>query len=82
MFNLGTGKPQSVLQVVAAFKKASGRDIPYEVAPRRPGDVAASFAIPTKAKEILGWEAQLGLERMCEDSWRWVSMNPKGYQTA
>ena len=65
--------------MIAAFKKASGKDIPFEMGPRRPGDVAASFAIPAKAKEVLGWEAGLGLERMCEDSWRWVSQNPKGY---
>ena len=82
VFNLGTGKPSSVLDVVAAFKKASGKDIPYSLGPRRPGDVAASYALPDKAKAQLGWEAALGLDRMCEDSWRWVSHNPDGYGAA
>ena len=79
LFNLGTGKPSSVLQVIAAYERASGARIPYEVGPRRPGDVASSYAIPDKAEAELGWKAQLGLDRMCEDSWRWVSHNPAGY---
>lgn len=79
VFNLGTGKPSSVLQVIAAYERASGVHIPYEIGPRRPGDVASSFALPDKAAAELGWSAKFGLDRMCEDSWRWVSANPDGY---
>jgi UDP-glucose 4-epimerase len=78
--NLGTGRGYSVLEVVAAYAAASGRAVPYEVKPRRPGDVAACYADPALARELLGWRAQLGLPRMCEDSWRWQSMNPKGFE--
>lgn len=78
--NLGTGKPQSVLQVVAAFEKANGVKVPYKIAPRRPGDVAACYADPSLAKKLFGWEAKLGIEDMCRDSWRWQSQNPKGYK--
>jgi UDP-glucose 4-epimerase len=78
--NLGTGRGYSVLEVVAAFAAASGRAVPYDVKPRRPGDVAACYADPALARELLGWQAQLDLARMCEDSWRWQSMNPKGFE--
>jgi UDP-glucose 4-epimerase len=78
--NLGTGRGCSVLEVVAAFATASGRDVPFVVMPRRPGDVAACYADPGLARELLGWSARHDLARMCEDSWRWQSMNPKGYE--
>ena len=71
-YNLGTGNGYSVLQIVKAFEKASGRPVPYEIAPRRPGDIAACFADPKKAREELGWEAQYGIDEMCADSWRYV----------
>jgi UDP-glucose 4-epimerase len=77
--NLGTGQGYSVLDVVKAYAAASGREIPYQVVPRRPGDVAACYADPTLARELLGWQARLGLQRMCADSWRWQSMNPQGF---
>ena len=80
VYNLGTGTGYSVLQVVAAFEAASGRTIPYEIKPRRPGDIAACWADPAKAKAELGWVAQRDLRVMCEDSWRWQSLNPNGYQ--
>ena len=78
--NLGTGRGYSVLEVVAAFAAASGRAVPYEIKPRRPGDVAACFADPTLARDLLGWQAQHDLQRMCADSWRWQSMNPQGFE--
>jgi UDP-glucose 4-epimerase len=78
--NLGTGRGCSVLEVVAAYAAASGREIPFDVVPRRPGDVAACWADPTLADVLLGWRAQHDLARMCADSWRWQSMNPKGYE--
>ena len=77
--NLGTGQGYSVLDVVAAFEKASGQPVPYRVGPRRPGDVAACFADPDYAKKMLGWSAENDLESMCRDSWRWQSANPMGY---
>ena len=77
--NLGTGKGYSVLDMVQAFEKASGKTVPYKIAPRRAGDIAKCFANPSYAKEILGWEAKKGIEEMCEDSWRWQSNNPNGY---
>ena len=77
--NLGTGTGYSVLDMVRAFEKASGRSIPYRVAARRPGDIAACFADPTLAHEILGWRAERGLEAMCADGWRWQSGNPQGF---
>jgi UDP-glucose 4-epimerase len=77
--NLGTGRGYSVLEVIRAYSQASGRDIGYRVAPRRPGDVAACFADPTLAAQLLGWRASLDLDRMCADSWRWQSMNPNGF---
>ena len=77
--NLGTGTGYSVLDMVRAFERASGRAVPYRVAPRRPGDVAACYADPTLARERLGWRAERGLEAMCRDAWRWQSGNPAGY---
>ena len=77
--NLGTGQGYSVLDVVKAYAAASGREVPYQVVPRRPGDVAACYADPTLARELLGWQARLDLPRMCADSWRWQSMNPQGF---
>lgn len=78
--NLGTGKGYSVLDMVKAFEKASDRHIPYQIAPRRAGDVAKCFADPSYAKEILGWEATRDINEMCKDSWRWQSNNPNGYK--
>lgn len=80
VYNLGTGKGYSVLDVVRAFEKACGHAIPYQIMPRRAGDIAVCYCDPSKAKQELGWEAQYGIGRMCEDSWRWQSMNPDGYQ--
>jgi UDP-glucose 4-epimerase len=76
--NLGTGSGSSVLEVVRAYGAASGRDIPYEIAPRRPGDVAACYADPSAARDLFGWTAKLGLDAMCADSWRWQRNNPEG----
>jgi UDP-glucose 4-epimerase len=72
---------QSVLQVVAAFERASGRPVTREFAPRRAGDQPASWADPSKAKEVLGWSASKTLDDMCLDGWRWVSANPDGFAT-
>lgn len=80
IYNLGTGTGYSVLDVVAAFEKASGKKVPYRIVERRPGDVAACYADPAKAKLELGWEAKKNLEDMCRDSWRWQSNNPNGYE--
>ena len=80
VYNLGTGKGYSVLQVVKAFEKACGRPIPYVIKPRRPGDIAACYADASKAKAELGWEAEYDIERMCADAWRWQSQNPNGYE--
>ena len=78
--NLGTGRGYSVLELVNAFAQASGREIPYEIVARRPGDVAACYADPALAREKLGWTARFDLQRMCEDSWRWQSSNPNGFE--
>ncbi len=77
--NLGTGRGYSVLEAVKAFEAASGISVPVEMHPRRPGDVAACYADPSLAKKELKWSAQLGLDAMCRDAWRWQSMNPDGY---
>jgi UDP-glucose 4-epimerase len=77
--NLGTGCGYSVLEILHAFEKACGRPIPYRLTDRRPGDIAACFADPTKASTLLHWEAKRGIAQMCEDTWRWQSANPKGY---
>uniref|UniRef100_A0A669CYF2 UDP-glucose 4-epimerase n=1 Tax=Oreochromis niloticus TaxID=8128 RepID=A0A669CYF2_ORENI len=79
VYNLGTGKGYSVLEMVKAMEKASGKEIPYKIAPRRGGDVASCYADPRLAEKELGWKAQFDLERMCEDLWRWQSMNPTGF---
>jgi UDP-glucose 4-epimerase len=78
-YNLGTGKGYSVLDVIAAFEKVSGVQIPYQIVSRRPGDVASCFALPTKAKIALYWQAEKSLQEACEDAWRWQSKNPNGY---
>lgn len=78
--NIGTGIGYSVLDMVKAFEKVSNKNIPYEIVSRRSGDIATCFANPTKAKEILGWEAKKSIEDMCADSWNWQSSNPKGYK--
>ena len=78
--NIGTGKGYSVLDMVKAFEKASGRKVPYKITDRRPGDIATCYADPSYAKEVLGWEAKRGIDAMCEDAWRWQSQNPNGYQ--
>ena len=80
VYNLGTGNGYSVLDMVKAFSKACGKDLPYKILERRPGDIAMCYADPAKAKEELGWEAIRGLDEMCEDSWRWQSTNPNGYE--
>ncbi len=77
--NLGTGQGYSVLDVVAAFEKASGKKVPYRLVDRRPGDVAACYADPTRARELLGWSAAMNIETMCTDAWRWQSANPQGF---
>jgi UDP-glucose 4-epimerase len=78
-YNLGTGIGYSVLEVVSAFEKASGVEIPYKLVDRRPGDIAICYADPSKAEKELGWIAKRGIEDMCIDSWRWQKMNPDGY---
>jgi UDP-glucose 4-epimerase len=77
--NLGTGNGYSVLDMVKAFEKASGKDIPYKIVDRRPGDIAICYADPVYAKEKLAWQAEYDLDEMCEDAWRWQSMSPNGY---
>ena len=81
VINLGTGVGYSVLDMVKAFEKATGREIPYVIAPRRAGDVAECYSDPAKAKELLGWTAEYDLEDMCKDSWKWQSENPNGYNS-
>ena len=80
VYNLGTGKGYSVLEVLHAFERACGHPIPYAVKPRRDGDIATCYCDPGKAKAELGWEAAFGIDEMCADSWRWQSMNPEGYR--
>lgn len=79
VFNLGTGVGYSVLDMVKAFEAASQQQVPYEIVERRPGDIAACYADPTLARDVLGWEAKLNLDDMCNDAWRWQSNNPDGY---
>lgn len=81
-YNLGTGRGVSVLEIVKAFEKACGKEIPYEVVPRRPGDVASCYADCSKANRELEWQAEKSLEDACADAWRWQSQNPQGYQAA
>lgn len=80
VINLGTGVGYSVLDMVKAFSKACGKEIPYEIKPRRAGDIATCYCDASKAKEELHWVAERGLDEMCEDSWRWQSQNPNGYE--
>ncbi len=80
IINLGTGTGYSVLDMVKAFSKACGKELPYEIKPRREGDIAMCYADPAKALNVLGWKAERGLDEMCEDSWRWQSQNPNGYE--
>lgn len=80
--NIGTGRGYSVLEVVKAFEKASGRTVPYKIAPRRAGDISINYADTSYAKSVLGWEATRDIDQMCEDSWRWQSNNPNGYKGA
>jgi UDP-glucose 4-epimerase len=79
--NLGTGRGYSVLEVVKAFEDASGKRVPYQIVPRRPGDIAECYADPAYAAERLGWKAERGIEDMCRDAWGWQSQNPTGYST-
>ena len=80
--NLGTGIGYSVLQMVNAFAKASNKEVAYKIVERRPGDIACCYANPALAKELLGWQADHGVEAMCEDTWRWQSKNPMGYESS
>ena len=80
--NLGTGKGTSVLELVTAFSEVSGQDIPYQFSARRAGDIASCYASADKAKQLLGWEAKLSITEMCQDTWRWQSINPNGYNIA
>ncbi|MBR2259065.1 MAG: UDP-glucose 4-epimerase GalE [Blautia sp.] len=80
IYNLGTGKGYSVLDIVKNFEAATGVRIPYQIKPRRPGDIATCYADPSKAERELGWKAQYDIKDMCEDSWRWQSNNPNGYE--
>lgn len=82
IYNLGTGKGYSVLDIVKAFGKACGHDIPYVIKERRPGDIATCYSDASLAKKELGWEAEYGIEEMCADSWNWQKMNPNGYEEA
>jgi UDP-glucose 4-epimerase len=81
-YNLGTGRGYSVLEIVSAFEKACGKEIPYTIVGRRPGDVASCYADPSKAKTELGWSAERGIDEMCADAWNWQSNNPNGYEEA
>jgi UDP-glucose 4-epimerase len=78
-WNLGTGRGYSVLEMVAAFERASGRQVPHRIMPRRPGDIAVCYADPTRARAELAWSAVRGLDEMCVDTWRWQSQNPGGF---
>ena len=79
VFNLGTGNGTSVLEIIKAFSEACGKELPYVIEPRRAGDVTANYADCTKARELMGWEAQFGIAEMCRDSWNWQSHNPEGF---
>ena len=79
-YNLGTGQGYSVLEMVSAFEKASGKKVPYKIVGRRPGDIASCYADPSFAKEELGWAAEKNLDEMCADAWKWQSTNPNGYE--
>lgn len=79
VYNLGTGKGYSVLEIVKAFEAVNGVKIPYVIDPRRPGDIATCYSNPSKAFKDLGWKAEYGIEEMCHDSWNWQKNNPEGY---
>jgi len=79
VFNIGTGRGTSVHQMLAAYGRACGRVLPYQVAPRRPGDIAACYADPSRANRLLGWRAEHDLDAMCASSWKWQNQNPRGY---
>ena len=81
IYNLGTGRGYSVLEMIQAFSKAVGHDIPYVIRPRRAGDIATCYADATKAEKELGWVAERGIDEMCQDAWRWQSNNPNGYRS-
>jgi UDP-glucose 4-epimerase len=81
IYNLGTGKGYSVIDVIKAFSRASGKEIPYSVGPRRAGDIASCYAEPSFAEKELGWKAVKNIDDMCVDSWRWQSQNPEGYRS-
>lgn len=80
IYNLGTGQGYSVLEMVKAFEQASGKPVPFNIAPRRAGDIAECWADPAKALQELGWQAERGLEQMMQDAWRWQSLNPQGFK--
>ena len=80
IYNLGTGIGYSVLDVLHAYEEACGKKLPYEIKPRRAGDIAMCYADPAKAARVLGWKAEKGLDEMCADTWRWQSQNPNGYE--
>jgi UDP-glucose 4-epimerase len=80
IYNLGTGRGYSVLEMVKGFEKAAGRKVPYRVVGRRPGDIASCYADPTKAEKELSWKAARDIDEMCADAWRWQSANPNGYE--
>ena len=80
IYNLGTGNGYSVKQVVAAFSKACGKELPFEIVERRPGDIATNYSNPDKAWRELGWKAEKNIDDMCADTWKWQSMNPEGYK--
>ena len=82
VWNLGSGRGTSVLELLHAFERAVGRELPYEIVARRPGDVATSYADPSKANAELGWRTTKTVEDMCADTWRWQSQNPQGYASA
>ena len=80
IYNLGTGRGNSVLEMVGAFEKASGKKVPYKIVGRRPGDIASCYADPTRAERELSWKAARDIDEMCSDTWRWQSGNPNGYE--
>lgn len=80
IFNLGTGRGYSVLDIIKAFSKACGKEIPYVIDPRRPGDIATCYSDPSKAEKLLGWKAEKNLDDMCRDAWNWQTKNPNGYE--
>lgn len=82
IFNLGTGVGYSVLDIIKAFDKACGKDLPYVIDPRRPGDIATCYSDPSRAKDVLNWTADKNIEDMCTDAWRWQTKNPNGYEEA